>query len=69
MVVVVADCADTALILEKSNPEENKDGVISRMNANITNIRSCGNCFFISMYDIIPREALHGITLMSYALE
>jgi hypothetical protein len=68
-VVVVADCADTALILEKSKPEENKDDVISRMNANITNIRSCGNCFFISMYDIIPREALHGITLMSYALE
>jgi hypothetical protein len=39
------------------------------MNANVTNIRSCGNCFFISMYDIILREALHEITLMSYALE
>ncbi len=67
--VVVADCADTALILGKSKPEENKDDIISRMNANITNIRSCGNCFFICMYDIIPREALQDITLMSYALE
>jgi hypothetical protein len=67
-VVVVADCADTALIIGKSKPEENKDDVISRMNANITNIRSCGNCFFICMYDIIPREALHDITLMSYPL-
>lgn len=67
--VVVAGCADAALILGKSNPEENKDGVISKMNANITNIRSCRNCFFISMYDIIPCEALHDITLMSYALE
>jgi hypothetical protein len=69
-VVVVADCADTALILGKSKPEENKDDVISRMNANITNIRSCGNCFlYVCMYDILPRETLHDITLMNYALE
>jgi hypothetical protein len=40
---VVSNCADTALILGKSKPEENKDDIINRMNANITNIRSCGN--------------------------
>jgi hypothetical protein len=68
-VVVVSNCADTALILGKSKPEENKDDIISRINANITNIRSCRNCLFICMYDIIPREALQDITLMSYALE
>jgi hypothetical protein len=68
-VVVVSDCADTALILRKSKPEENKDDIIKRRNANITNIRSCRNCFSKCMYDIIPREALQDITLMSYALE
>jgi hypothetical protein len=67
-VVVVADCSDTALIIGKSEPEENKDDVTSRMNGNIKNIRSRGNCFFICMYCIIPSEALLGITLMSYIL-
>ena len=48
---MVADCADAALIIGKSKPEENKDDVISRMNANITNIR-CGHVNNNFIFDI-----------------
>jgi hypothetical protein len=44
------------MLEDKEGKTPNED-IIIRINANISNIRSNENCFFIFKYDIIHREA------------